>query len=736
MKTENYFKISPMRRLPLLLVFLLVFETLVLGTMVQSLEAVEPEAQLYAKEITERDTAYKMKGQLLAEKIAAAVDQKEKQSLLVQQQLLMKLEELPDNPEKPSLDLRFSEQDLQKNHSWQDVEQYLERYISASREAKISAENLENTSKKIQTLFNQLIALADKDPDQKIPQLQHAFQIRKFDQLTKIDKQLQDGMEIAKKQFPTILEHIQISPEMFHKQEQILDQAKKNLQELEDEKILKTESNNILIQQQESQLAGYLGRELSDDERKEMHYEQLKLLKQQVQQLFSDDQILESRIGLLEQEQKTTWFYLLAKKPDFFKLSDVSGDIIKKINKLQKNTDNAHRLIYTYEKELSTLRGGNALIGPKAQELINTLDEKVRTVFTLLSGIDQRTEMLGDKGRLLNKAINLKQSALGSMVTKTREATDNIFERVMSVLKYPLISYSGMSLSLLLILQVVLLLIFGIIINRLYGYLVLRMGHKRNWSEQTVHLIQAFGKYPFILIVAMIILSVVGINTRSLALVAGALSVGIGFGMQTIVNNLVSGIILLFDKSIRPGDFICLGDNSTSAGFRGNVVQMNIRATVLRTNDNINIIIPNADLMASQVVNWTYSDEKIRFRIPFSVAYGTDIDKVKSILRKAILDLPVVLHHPEPQIWLANHADSALAFIAAIWVEGESARQPARIKDIILTTIYKTLQAHGIEIPFPQMDLRMRGTEEQQSMDFPAFTDAMRLKMFQETLPQ
>lgn len=398
-------------------------------------------------------------------------------------------------------------------------------------------------------------------------------------------------------------------------------------------------------------------------------------------------------------------------------------------------TDKAHSLIYTYEKELSTLRGGNALVGPKAEELINDLDEKVRTVFTQLSGIDQRAELLEAKGGLLDRAIDLKQSALGSMVTKTREATDNILERVMYVLKYPLISYSGMSLSLLLFLQVLVLLICGIIINRLYGHMVLRTGKKRNWSEQTVHLIQAVGKYPFIFVVAMIMLSIVGINTRSLALVAGALSVGIGFGMQTIVNNLVSGIILLFDKSIRPGDFICLGGNGTTGGFRGNVVQMNIRATVLRTNDNINIIVPNADLMASQVVNWTYSDEKVRFRIPFSLAYGTDIEEVKALIKMAIADLPMVLSQPEPQIWMENHADSSLALLAIIWVEGLDARQPARITDVVLTTIYKTLHEHGIEIPIPQMDLRLRGGDHQ-SIDLVGIPDAIRLKMSQQTTAQ
>jgi len=730
MKNRKFSTIDSIIRKSLLLVVLLVFVT-----MVQSLQAAEPNALLYSDQAIKRDAAYEAKAQQLAKKITAAVNDQEKQNFLVQQQLLKKLMEFPDKPEKPSIDLQLSKQDLQKAFSWKEVEQYLERYVSIIQEAKISAQNLENTSKQIQTLHNRLLALDEKDSAQENLQLQYAFQVRKFAQQTETEKQLKKVMETAKKQYPTVLEHLHIDQETINKQEMVLSRAKKGLQGLEDEKILTTAGDDVLMQQQETLLAGYLGRELTDDERKEMHYEQLKRLKQQVLQLHKDDRILGGKIDLLEEEQKTIWFHLLIQKPDFFKLANSAEDINKQISQLRMKTDKAHSLIYTYEKELSTLRGGNALVGPKAEELINDLDEKVRTVFTQLSGIDQRAELLEAKGGLLDRAIELKQSALGSMVTKTREATDNILERVMYVLKYPLISYSGMSLSLLLFLQVLVLLICGIIINRLYGHMVLRTGKKRNWSEQTVHLIQAVGKYPFIFVVAMIMLSIVGINTRSLALVAGALSVGIGFGMQTIVNNLVSGIILLFDKSIRPGDFICLGGNGTTGGFRGNVVQMNIRATVLRTNDNINIIVPNADLMASQVVNWTYSDEKVRFRIPFSLAYGTDIEEVKALIKMAIADLPMVLSQPEPQIWMANHADSSLALLAIIWVEGLDARQPARITDVVLTTIYKTLHEHGIEIPIPQMDLRLRGGDHQ-SIDLVGIPDAIRLKMFQETTAQ
>lgn len=677
----------------------------------QNLGAVEPESMLYSVQAVERDTAYRLKEEQLRVKLETVVDEKEAQSLQLQQQLLTKLKVLPDGPEKPSMDLQFSQFDAKTILSWPDVEQYLLRYIHILHESKLSAQNVENTNKQIQLLYNSLIALDEKSPEQAILQLQHAYQIRKLANQSEIDKQLRLGLDKVKEQYPELLKRTQVSQSMISSQLETVAGETGKYQKLEDATTLATASDDALIQQQESLLAGYLGHELKDDERKVMHYEQLKLLKHQTQKLLSETKKLEGRVGLVEAKQKALWFQLLGSSPDFFDLTENLGDLVKELDGLRGMTKKMHYQIYSREKELSTLRGGNALIGPKAEELISSLEENIKEIFTRLSSYDQRTELLEDKGEILKRTIDQKQSALGSMVTRTREATYDFLEKIMGVLKFPLLSYSGMSISLLLLLEVIVLLVCGIGINRLYGRVVVRMGRTRNWSERTIHLVQAIGKYPFIFIVAMVILSVVGINTSSLALIAGALSVGIGFGMQTIVNNLVSGIILLFDKSIRPGDFISLGGDSPTGGFRGNVVQMNIRATVLRTNDNISIIIPNADLMASQVVNWTYADEKIRFRVPFSVAYGSDIDTVKAVISKAVVDLPVVLAEPEPQVWLAKHADSSLEFLAAIWVEGQDARQPARTFDVVLTAIYKTLTRHGIEMPFPQIDLRLRKSE-------------------------
>ena len=140
---------------------------------------------------------------------------------------------------------------------------------------------------------------------------------------------------------------------------------------------------------------------------------------------------------------------------------------------------------------------------------------------------------------------------------------------------------------------------------------------------------------------------------------------------------------------------------------------MNIRASVLRTNDNINVIIPDATLMESKVVSWTYGDKKVRFRIPFSVVYGTDSEQVKQVVKTAMLGTRIVLKHPEPAIQMTAHGDNAVTYNASIWVEGSNARRPARTTDTILNKIYKVLIENNLEISFPQMDIHVRNAGDQ-----------------------
>ena len=695
--------------------------------------SVSPDTSLYSDQLEIRNTAYAIKEKLLKTRIAAEKDENEKKNLLLQLRFLNKLYEIKTLPlSKPKSNYEISP----TPPSWESFELFLDKYISITNEKKQSTENLEITIKQQQEFYTKLLALAEDDPEQHILQLQHAYQARKSTYQLGIDNNLNTNLKTFKKYFPQLVKQLNISKQSIAEQKSNLLKAKKTIHKIEEEKTLAIAANDVLIEEQESTLAGYLGQDLDDSGKKKMHYNQLKLLELLVRKLVITSQLLDSQINVYEAEQHLFWFLLLGPKQNYFKLVDSSGDMNQNIDRLRKKTNALRRHLHDYETQLSTLRGGNALIGPKSEELIEILENDIQIAGTQLSAIRKCVDTIQRKGHLLEKAIHFKQSSLTSMIIKTREATGDIAENIMGIMTYPLLSYNGMTLSLLLITEIFILLLLAIIINRLYGCFIVRIGVQRNWSERTVHLIQATGKYPFIFIVAMVMLSVIGVNTSSLALVAGALSVGIGFGMQTIANNLVSGIILLFDKSIRPGDFISLGDGSETGGFRGNVVQMNTRATVLRTNDNINIIIPNADLIASKVVNWTYGDDKIRFRIPFSVAYGTDIDKVKAVIKKSLLDLPAVLSHPSPQIWMTEHGNSSLNFVAAIWVQSPHSRQPARTSDSVLTKIYTTLDQHNIDIPFPQMDLRIRRNEMKQSDETTTIIEMLHQKIRREYCTQ
>lgn len=670
--------------------------------------AAEPNTQLYSDKAGERQTAYEAIEKDISEQLKTVKGDAEKENLLLQQQLLDRLKELPSTLEQPATASILSEFADKTALTWEDLNQYLNRYIELIIEEQKTGQALEDGNRQIKTLAGRLTAISPEKPEALTLQLQYAYSMRKNELLNESSGQLQNALKLADDNSSRILKKTRITDENIKKEKEKLANQQILFQQLVDKEALSSTSEEVKIQQLENVLHGYVGRELNEDEKKTKHYEQVKLLELRVSQLLASSWRQENNLKLLQLEEKVLWFLLLGEKPDFLNLVERTNNLGKRMVILRSEAGKSFNDVYAIEKEVTFLESDQSLIGPKTKNLLRQIDADIQKIFTRLTLVDKETGTLRHRVWLLNRAIDQEQTGIGAVVTKTREATGSLFQRVLFILKYPFISYSGATISLLVLLQVIIIVTLGFVLNRFYGRFIHRIGHQRSWTEQTIHLLRVAGKYPLIFIIAMISLSLVGVNTSSFAMIAGALSVGIGFGMQTIVNNLVSGIILLFDKSIRPGDFISLGGNIQDGGLRGNVVQMNIRATVMRTNDNINVIIPNADLMAAQVVNWTYSDERVRFKIPFSVAYGTDADQVKQVVKEALLNTRIVLKRPEPSVFMSAHADSAVAYLAAVWVEGPNARRPARTTDAILTTVYKALYEHNIEIPFPQMDIHLR----------------------------
>src|SRR5205809_957803 len=192
-----------------------------------------------------------------------------------------------------------------------------------------------------------------------------------------------------------------------------------------------------------------------------------------------------------------------------------------------------------------------------------------------------------------------------------------------------------------------------------------------------------------------------GIHLAALAVFAGAVGVGVGFGLQNIASNFISGLVILAERPIT------IGDRVEVAGILGTVRQIRARSTVIVTNDNIAIIVPNSKFIDSPVTNWQYGDPTVRFRLPVGVAYGSDVNKVREALIAAAREHSATLNDPEPTAFLEKFGDSTIDFELVAWTQ-EMSYKPRRFRSDLNFLIYKHLTAAGIEIPNPQRDLHIR----------------------------
>ncbi|QDH69006.1 mechanosensitive ion channel family protein [Marilutibacter alkalisoli] len=227
-----------------------------------------------------------------------------------------------------------------------------------------------------------------------------------------------------------------------------------------------------------------------------------------------------------------------------------------------------------------------------------------------------------------------------------------------------------------------------------------------NVNPASLYTLSRVVHYILIVLGLLLALELVGIPVAKFAVVAGAIGVGLGFGLQAIFNNFISGLILLFDKSLKVGDFVELEE-----GTRGTVKAINIRATQITTNDSIDILVPNSEFVSGRVVNWTHGSPTRRIRVPFGVAYGTDKERVRQAALEAAARVPFTLSmegSQAPQVWLTRFGDSAVEYVLAVWLNETAARRNAAVEAAYLWELDTALKEHGIEIPFPQRDLHIR----------------------------
>lgn len=216
--------------------------------------------------------------------------------------------------------------------------------------------------------------------------------------------------------------------------------------------------------------------------------------------------------------------------------------------------------------------------------------------------------------------------------------------------------------------------------------------------------IASLSYYGVFLLGLLIALSAAGFKVSQLALIFGALGVGIGFGLQNVVSNFVSGLVLMFERPIQPGDAV------DAAGVSGTVREIGLRATTLRTFDGADVVIPNGLLLSGNLTNWTMYDQSRRIEIPIGVAYGSDPSQVRAVLDQALREVRGVAESPAPVVVMTGYGDSALNFSVRAWTHDSSSWVGLRSE--ILTHMLAALQRSGISIPYQQVDVNLRNVQE------------------------
>ena len=258
------------------------------------------------------------------------------------------------------------------------------------------------------------------------------------------------------------------------------------------------------------------------------------------------------------------------------------------------------------------------------------------------------------------------------------------------------------------ILRVLIILIVAYLLSRGIRHAISRVSARDSAGTQaSLYTVGRLTHYAIIFFALLIALSTIGIDFSNLALIAGALGVGIGFGLQSIVSNFVSGLIILFEHSLRVGDYVEL-----DTGLTGTVKSINVRSTLINTNDNIDIVVLNSEFVTTRLTNWTLGERILRVRIPFGVAYGSDKELVRKAAQEAAAEVSYTLTNMkgrDPEVWLVDFGESSLDFLLLVWVNRQGARRPTRTRAAYLWALESKLTEYGIEIPFPQRDLNLRG---------------------------
>jgi potassium-dependent mechanosensitive channel len=427
---------------------------------------------------------------------------------------------------------------------------------------------------------------------------------------------------------------------------------------------------------------------------------------QQQNLIAADVDLAMAEAALARNEMMRWWTELtLNSAPDTTELEDLSLEWSKLIREIEQQAPDWKRQT---ENELLAVQGMSRDGLDRASRRL--LDQRLATAQETLARLGELDNAVADL-RLLTQVVDKASAqvtgAFQSWLASFSRMVKTASQSVSNLANVPLFHIGDTPVTGGKIIRFVIILAVGLLLSRGIRHAIRRVGDTESAGTQaSLYTVGRLTHYTIVILAVFIALSSIGLDFRSLAIVAGALSVGIGFGLQSIVNNFVSGLIILFERSLRVGDYIEL-DN----GLTGTVKAINVRSTLINTNDNIDIVVPNSEFVSTRLTNWTLNERILRVRIAFGVAYGTDKELVKKAALEAAAEVPYTLAHMkgrEPDVWLVEFGDSSLNFLLLVWVNRQGARRPTRTRAAYLWALEDKFRDYGIEIPFPQRDLHFR----------------------------
>ena len=343
-----------------------------------------------------------------------------------------------------------------------------------------------------------------------------------------------------------------------------------------------------------------------------------------------------------------------------------------------------------------------------SEKILRATDELATAVNKAITDVDHELDLLKFSIALTKRWMRLGETGLQSGWSLTTAFVSDTFGNMKSVFVTSLFEVNETPVTLLGLFRVMIIVFIAWVISRGARGAIKHLSERSSSVNQSsIYALSRVIHYVLLSLGVVIGLSSIGVDFTKFALLASALSIGIGFGLQTLVSNFVAGLIILFEKSMKVGDFVEL-----ESGVTGEVLEINMRSTLVTTNDNIDILVPNSEFVSKSVINWTMRDAYRRLRVPFGVAYGSDKELVKKAVLEAAANVKWTLNTTskvrEPQVWLVNFGDSSLDFELVVWIIPEAVKRPSGVQASYLWEIESKLAEYKIEIPFPQRDLHLR----------------------------